>query len=94
MLGDQCYRLRPTFEALAEAEQKTGSLIALVERAGSGQILLSDIAALLHACAKAGGHDVTYRAFAEDILRVGVGTVAEPLQQLLTIIMSGSAAED
>ncbi|MEO0413211.1 MAG: gene transfer agent family protein [Pseudomonadota bacterium] len=88
-LGQSQYRLRPSFQALAEAEETTGSLIALIERAGQGKIMIADIAALLHACAKAGGHDVRFEVFSEEILRAGLAAVAVPTQQLLKAIMGG-----
>lgn len=92
-LGSTQYKLRPSFEALAMAEQSTGSLIALVERAGSGQILIGDIVSLLHACAVAGGHDVAKDDFAAQILDAGVSVAAVPMQQLLKTIMTGTSGD-
>ena len=42
--------LRATFAALVRAEEELGSLFALVERAGQGELRLSEIAALFWFC--------------------------------------------
>ena len=41
------HTLRPTFTALVAAEEELGPLFALVERAGAGQLKLSEMAALI-----------------------------------------------
>ncbi|MCJ2184230.1 gene transfer agent family protein, partial [Novosphingobium sp. 1949] len=42
--------LRPSFTALVAAEEELGPLYALVERAGAGQLRLSEVAALFWHC--------------------------------------------
>lgn len=86
-LSGQVYRLRPSFDALVAAEAEIGSLIALVERAGSGTVTLKDIAVLLHCCAQAGGHDVTREAFAQALLREGIASSVVPLRTILGGLM-------
>ncbi len=39
--------LRPSFAALVAAEEELGPLFALVERAGTGQLRLAEMAALI-----------------------------------------------
>ena len=42
--------LRPTFDALVQAEQELGSLLALVDRAAENRLTLAEIAALFWFC--------------------------------------------
>ncbi|MGD1954800.1 MAG: GTA-gp10 family protein [Sphingomonadales bacterium] len=88
-LGDTCYCLRPSFTALAAVEAQIGSLISLVERAGSGGIKLTEIIVLLHACAKAGGHDIGQDAFAAQVLAAGAASTVQAVRRLLEIMMTG-----
>ena len=48
--GDDGILLRPTFAALVAAEEELGPLFALVERAASGQLKLSEMVALFWHC--------------------------------------------
>lgn len=94
VLGEHTYRLRPTFEALVRAEAEIGSLIGLVERAGSGALGITDIVVLLHCCAVAGGHEITRADFASALLAHGLGASAAPLRTILAGIMGGDAQTD
>ena len=49
-IGGVPHLLRPSFTALVAAEEELGPLFALVERAGEGQLRLSEIAALFWHC--------------------------------------------
>ncbi|MEM6682219.1 MAG: gene transfer agent family protein [Pseudomonadota bacterium] len=93
-LTGKTYRLRPSFHALVTAEAEIGSLIALVERASSGELAINDIVVLLHACALAGGHDVSRDAFAAAVLRAGIGRTIEPLRVILGNIMGSDGTAD
>jgi hypothetical protein len=86
-LGGNTYRLRPSFSALVRVEEELGSLIALVERAGSGALGLKDIVVLLHACALAGGHDISRDDFAAALLKEGITTSIKPLRDILAAVM-------
>ena len=81
--------LRPTFDALVRAEEDLGPLFALVERAGSGQLRLSEIATLFwHCLAPPAGP--TREQVGEAVLSQGLAAAAKPLRALLGEILKGS----
>ena len=80
--------LRPTFDALVRAEEELGSLFALVERAGSGELRLAEIAALFWFCL-AQPHAATREAIGEAVLAMGLSKAAAPLKILLGQILRG-----
>jgi hypothetical protein len=80
--------LRPTFAALVAAEDELGPLFALVERAGSGQLRLGELAALFwHCLAERDG--VTRENVGEAVLAAGLAGCAKPLRTLLGQILQG-----
>jgi hypothetical protein len=80
--------LRPTFAALVAAEEELGPLFALVERAGSGQLRLGELAALFwHCLAERDG--VTRENVGEAVLAAGLAGCAKPLRTLLGQILQG-----
>ena len=80
--------LRPTFDALVRAEEELGSLFALVERAGEGQLRLTEIAALFWFCA-ASPQTVTREEIGEAVLAMGLARAAKPLKVLLGQVLRG-----
>jgi len=89
VLGDATYRLRPTFTALAEIEAEAGPLFALIDRASSGDLRLSDMVTVLHACARAGGAEVSREAFGEAIVAQGITSVTGAFRDVLTRALAG-----
>lgn len=80
--------LRPTFDALVRAEEELGSLFALVERAGEGQLRLTEIAALFWFCLAHPGA-LTREDIGEAVLAMGLAEAAKPLKTLLSQILRG-----
>lgn len=80
--------LRPTFTALVAAEDELGPLFALVERAGNGQLRLSEMAALFWHCL-AGRDGLTREALGEAIAAHGLAACAAPLRAVLGAILQG-----
>lgn len=80
--------LRPTFDALVRAEEELGPLFALVERAGEGQLRLTEIAGLFWFCL-AQPNAVTREAMGEAVLAMGLARATGPLRQLLGQILRG-----
>ena len=81
--------LRPSFTALAAAEDELGPLFALVERAGAGQLRLTEMAALFwHCLAERDG--TTREMVGEAVARQGLAACAAPLRALLGQILQGS----
>ncbi|MBT2135114.1 gene transfer agent family protein [Croceibacterium sp. LX-88] len=85
--GRECL-LRPTFTALVAAEAELGPLFALVERAGEGQLRLSELAALFWHCL-AESETVTREQMGDAVLACGLAGCANPLRTLLQQILQG-----
>ena len=81
--------LRPTFDALVQAEEEFGPLFALVERAAEGQLRLAEIAALFWHCLAERG-DLTREDVGNAVLAQGLAASARPLRILLGEILKGS----
>lgn len=88
LIGDTPHVLRPSFAALVRAEEELGPLFALVERAGEGQLRLSEMAALFwHCLARQDG--VTREQIGEAVLQAGLAERSKPLRMLLGQILQG-----
>lgn len=88
-IGGRELLLRPSFSALVAAEEELGPLFALVERAGSGQLKLGEMAALFwHSLA--GDHGLTRDELGEAVATLGLAEAARPLRVLLGQILQGS----
>ncbi|UIP07138.1 gene transfer agent family protein [Erythrobacter sp. SDW2] len=81
--------LRPTFAALIAAEDEIGPLFALVDRAGAGQLRLSEITALFWHCL-VNRDGLTREEVGEAIATQGLAACAAPLRALLGAILKGS----
>jgi hypothetical protein len=82
--------LRPSFAALVAAEEELGSLFALVERAGEGRLLLSEMATLFWHCLGA-RDEITRDQVGEAVIDLGLAGCATPLRTLLGEILRGRA---
>lgn len=80
--------LRPSFAALVAAEEELGPLFALVERAGEGQLRISEMVALFWHCLD-DRDGLTREAFAEAVAMHGLAACARPLRALLAAILQG-----
>jgi len=81
--------LRPTFTALVAAEAEIGPLFALVERAGAGELRLSEMAALFWHCL-VNPAELTREDVGLAVSATGLAACAKPLRALLTQILQGS----
>jgi Phage tail tube protein, GTA-gp10 len=95
--GEACVRvggaelvLRPSFAALVAAEQELGSLFAMVERAASGGLLLTEIVALFWHCLRERPEAVTRDALGEAVVAQGLSGVTPALKVLLRQILQGA----
>jgi hypothetical protein len=81
-------RLRPSFAALVAAEEEIGPLFALVERAGEGQLRLSEMAALFwHCLTEPAG--LSREDVGEAVLDCGLAGCSAPLRMVLKQILQG-----
>ena len=80
--------LRPSFAALVAAEEELGPLFALVERAASGQLKLSEMVTLFWHCLKE-REDLTHESFGELVAEAGLAAVTPALKSLIGQILAG-----
>lgn len=80
--------LRPTFTALVAAEEEIGPLFELVERAGAGQLRLSEVVALFWHCL-ADKDAIRRDSVGEAVAQLGLAASARPLRVLLAQILQG-----
>ena len=88
MIDGEARLLRPSFDALVRAEEELGPLFALVERAGEGQLRLTEIAGLFWHCL-ADRAELTREAVGEAVVAMGLAEAAKPLRALLGEILRG-----
>lgn len=88
IVGGRSCKLRPTFDALVRAEEELGPLFALVDRAGEGQLKLTEIAALFWHCL-AEPASLERAAIGEAVVTQGLAQATGPLKVLLTQILKG-----
>ena len=88
-IGGKVYLLRPSFNALVCAEEDLGSLFALVERAGEGNLRLSEMASLFWHCLEA-RESITREEVGEAVLKAGLANCTGPLRTILAEILRGS----
>lgn len=88
-LGGADVVLRPSFGALVAAEQETGPLFDLVERAAGGRLGLADIAALFWHCRIEGSCPLTREQFGEALAEAGLVALTPVLRVLLRQILQG-----
>lgn len=81
------FMLRPTFAALAAAEQELGSLFALVERAAEGRLKLTELVALFWHCRHDVAPHVTRDVFAEAVVAAGLSAATPALKSILAQIL-------
>ena len=81
-------RLRPTFTALVAAEEELGPLFAFVERAGGGELRLTEMTALFWHCLDE-REVIPREAVGEAVAAIGLAECAKPLRALLGQILQG-----
>ncbi|MFM6933422.1 MAG: gene transfer agent family protein [Novosphingobium sp.] len=90
VIAGQPHLLRPTFSALVAAEEELGPLFALVDRAGSGELRLGEMAALFWHCLES-RDGLTRDQVGDAVAAQGLATCARPLRALLGQILQGQA---
>lgn len=79
--------LRPTFSALVAAEAEVGSLLALLDRAGSGDVRFADLGPLFwHSVSAGGGREQDRAAFEAELVEAGLSGLLQPYRQLLAAV--------
>jgi hypothetical protein len=81
--------LRPTFSALVAAEAEVGSLLALLDRAGAGDVRLGDIGPLFwHALAEPEAW-ADRGAFEAQLAEAGLRALIPPYRRFLSSVFGG-----
>lgn len=88
-LGGAEVVLRPSFAALVAAEQETGPLFDLVERAASGRLGLGEVVALFWHCRVEASCPLSREAFGEALAAAGLVALTPVLRVLLRQILQG-----
>ncbi len=88
-VGGVALVLRPSFEALVAAEEELGPLFALVERAASGGLRLSEMASLFWHCVSERPEELTRERIGAAIAEAGLAGVTPQLRVLLSQILQG-----
>jgi hypothetical protein len=88
-LENAALMLRPSFAALVAAEEEIGPLFALVERAASGTLTLSEMVALFWHCLAERPDGLTRAAFGEAVAKAGLAAATPALKLLLGQILGG-----
>ncbi|QMW23388.1 GTA-gp10 family protein [Sandaracinobacteroides saxicola] len=81
---------RPSFAALVAAEAEVGSLFALIERAGLGDLRIGEMIALLWHCRARRDESETREAFSERALAAGVVALMPVVKVLFMQLLSGA----
>ncbi len=81
-------QLRPRFAALIAVEEELGPVFALVERAGAGQISLSEVVVLFWHCLDTEPRP-SREEFGEAVAKIGLAGISTPLRRLLGLILQG-----
>lgn len=86
--------LRPTFEALAEVEEKLGlDLVPLAQRFAAKRVGVRHLAAIVWCCWR-GEDRPAYEAVGQMVVDAGVAGLIEPLGGLLVAALNGGAKKD
>ena len=88
-VGGEALVLRPSFEALVAAEEELGPLFALVERAASGGLRVTEIVALFWHCLKERPEGLTRERVGAAVAEMGLAGAAPLLRVLLQQILQG-----
>lgn len=93
-LDGKRFVMRPTFQAIAEIEQQTGTgLIALLHRMTDGGLRVSDLAVIVAAGLRAAGEPASRDKVGSLLLQDGLEKTLAPASQFLMNAVTGGKAE-
>lgn len=88
-LAETAYRLRPTYKALLQLEERTGmGLLTLARRFAEGSFTLADALAVLRAGAEGAGEKLP-EDLGNLLVQQGLAGLAQPLAQFLHLALTG-----
>jgi len=90
-LGGATYRLRPTFAAIMEIEDRLGGVVPLAVRASRGEFGLKDLAVIVWATLNAvEGQKLELAVVGDLILARGIAETTPIVRDVLTQVLGGS----
>lgn len=90
-LGGVTYRLRPTFAAIMEIEDRLGGVVPLAVRAARGEFGLKDLTVIVWAALNAvEGQRLELAAVGDFILARGIAEITPIVRDVLTQVLGGS----
>ncbi|WP_339862210.1 GTA-gp10 family protein [Paremcibacter congregatus] len=86
-LGGDDYRLRPTFQAIMDMEERLGGLLGLAVRAAEGDFGLKEMTVIIWACME---ERLAFDKVGTLILAQGLTEVSPVVRALLTLCLTGA----
>jgi hypothetical protein len=94
-LGGRSYRLRPTFAAIMDIEERLGAVVPLAVRAAKGDFGFRDVTVVIWATLNAvEGQSMTMDEVGNAVLAQGLAAATPAVRVLLTHILGGDEAAD
>ena len=88
-VGGATLTLRPSFSALAKAEEELGPLFGFVERASLGEMRLTEIVGLFWHCLTDRPGTLTRERLGEAVIEAGLAAATPVLKTLIGQILKG-----
>lgn len=86
------YRLKPTFQAIMDVEERLGGIVGLAVKAADGDFGLKEMTVIIWATMT---ERITFDQVGELILNEGIAAVSPIVRELLTLCLVGlNAGED
>ncbi|MCK5424794.1 MAG: gene transfer agent family protein [Emcibacter sp.] len=80
------YRLKPTFQAIMDIEERLGGIIGLAVKAADGDFGLKEMTVIIWATMEA---DITFEQVGELLLSEGIAKASPVVRDLLTLCLVG-----
>jgi hypothetical protein len=94
-LGDNVLLLRPTYSAVAEWEDRTGSgSVQILYRFSAASYRMAEVVAVVAAAARAGGHKVTDDQIGEMLIGHGVIETVPVIAKMMAEVLTGGKEPD
>jgi Phage tail tube protein, GTA-gp10 len=90
-LGAHTLCFRPSYTALVTAEAEIGPFFAMIERAASGTMTLSEMESVLWACLKSPPADLSRTDFAESLIASGLAHITPVFRLILEAALGGQS---
>src|SRR3712207_4016062 len=95
ILGENVLLLRPTYTAVAEWEDKTGSgSVQILYRFSAASYRLAEVVAVVAASARAGGHKVTDNQVGDMLIQHGVIEAVPVIAKMMAEVLTGGREPD